>query len=173
MNASWSNTTELQKKLSKQCIFFSFFFPQFFHIYYSLSNSLGVRNSCPFLQGLDTYQRHEMGLDSQQHSFWGTGVSSQQYGHPFSFPVTHSLLQSPSQTNTALTNQTSSQPKALWATARGHHGGLQGRLVARENPRNAHMLVSSSGLLRIKLTEFAIPNQLRPSSAAASEQGSN
>lgn len=33
-------------------------------------------------------KRHEMGLDSQQNSFWGTGVSPQQRGHPFSFPVT-------------------------------------------------------------------------------------
>lgn len=51
--------------------------------------------------------------------------------------------------------------------------GLQGTLVAREKPRDTHVLTSSSVLLRIKLTEFAIPNQLRPSSAAASKQGGN
>lgn len=49
--------------------------------------------------------------------------------------------------------------------------GRQGTLAAREKPRDAHVLASSSALLRIKLTEFAIPNQLRASSAAASSLG--
>lgn len=44
---------------------------------------------------------HETGLDSQQNSFWGTAVSPQQQGHPFSVPVTPSPVPSPSQTSRA------------------------------------------------------------------------
>lgn len=46
-------------------------------------------------------------------------------------------------------------------------------LMAGEKPRDTPMLTSSSVLLRITLTESAIPNQLRRSSAAASTQGGN
>lgn len=68
---------------------------------------------------------------------------------------------------------TLSSPQSRALTAGVTCEGLQGTLVAREKPRDTRMLIRPSAWLRITLTEFAIPNQLRPSSAAASKLGGN